>query len=65
MKPTNAGKDMCLRTQTANRKLKQNAQTQDVVDMQALPVLYMNKVKGYVTTILRFMIEWGKQIQVS
>ena len=43
MKPINAGKDMCLRTQTVNQKLEQNAQTQDNDGMEALPVLFMKK----------------------
>ena len=41
MKPYNAGEDMWLRAQTANQKLKQNAQTQDADGMQAMSVLYM------------------------
>ena len=50
MKLNNAVKDMCLRTQNANQKLKQNEQTQDVDGMQALPVLFMKIVKGYIST---------------
>ena len=41
VKPNNSGKDMWLLAQTANQKLKQNAQTQDVDGMQAFPVLYI------------------------
>ena len=33
MKPNNAGKDMRLRAQTANQKLKQNMQPQDADGM--------------------------------
>ena len=46
MKPNIAGKDMCLWNQTANQKLKQNAQTQDVDGKQALPVIYMKNLKA-------------------
>ena len=35
MKPDNAGKKVCLRAQTLNQKLNQNAQTQDAVGKQA------------------------------
>ena len=34
MQSNNAGKNMWLRAQTANQKLKQNAQTQDADGMQ-------------------------------
>ena len=43
MKANNAGKSMWLHDQTANQKLEQNAETQDVDDMQALSVLYMTQ----------------------
>ena len=33
MKPKNAGKNMWMRAQIANQKLKQNAQTQDADGM--------------------------------
>ena len=46
MKPNNPGKDMWLRTQTANQKLKQNVQTQDVDGMKGLSVLYMKNLKA-------------------
>ena len=36
MKLNNAGKNMWLWIQTANKKLKQNAQTQDADDMQGV-----------------------------
>ena len=35
----NAGEDMRLRAETENEKLKQAAQTQDVVSTQAMSVL--------------------------
>ena len=37
MKLNNADKDMWLRTQTANQKLKPDAQTQDIDGMKSLP----------------------------
>ena len=42
----NEDKDTWLRTQTANQKLKQNVQTQDVDVMQGLPMLHMEKLKA-------------------
>ena len=44
MKPNNAGKHMWLRAQTANKKLKQNVETQDVGGIQALSVLYITQL---------------------
>ena len=59
----------CLRLifvyETANQKFKQNAPTQDVDGMQALPVVYMKKVKGYISTTLRFMRGWEKRLRAS
>ena len=46
MKLNTAGKDMWLRTQTPNQKLKQSATTQDADSMKVLPVLCMNKEKA-------------------
>ena len=46
MKPNNAGKNIWLRAQTLNQKLKQNAQTQDADGMQALSVLNTTKLEG-------------------
>ena len=46
LKPNNADKDLWLRTQPANQKLKQNAQTQGADDMQGLPMLFMKKLKA-------------------
>ena len=40
MKQNNAGQDMGRQAQTANQKFKQNAQTQDADDMQAMSVFY-------------------------
>ena len=40
MKPNKADKGMWLRAQTANQQLKQNAESQDVDDMQDLSVLH-------------------------
>ena len=37
-------KDVWLRAQTANQKLKQNAQTQDADGMQALSVIYITQL---------------------
>ena len=45
MKPNNADEDMWLRVETANKMLKQDAQTQDAVGVQAMSVFYMAKVK--------------------
>ena len=39
MKLNKEGKDMWLRTQNSNKKLKENAQTHDIDGSQALPVL--------------------------
>ena len=41
MKSNNAGEDMWLRAQTANKKLKLGAQTKDADRMQAKIVIYM------------------------
>ena len=41
MKLNTTGKDMWQRAQPANQKLKQNAQIQDTIGMQAMSVLYM------------------------
>ena len=46
MKLITAGKDMWLRTQTANQKLKQSATAQYADGMKTLPVLCMNKLKA-------------------
>ena len=40
MKPNNADKNIWLRAQTLNHKLKQNAQTHDADGRQAFSVLY-------------------------
>ena len=45
MKRNNAGKSMWQRSQTANQKFKQNAQTQDADGMQAMSVLYMTQLE--------------------
>ena len=37
---------MWLRARTANQKFKQNAQTQDTDDMQALSVLYLTQLEA-------------------
>ena len=39
MKPNNAGKNIGMRAQTLNQKLKQNTQTQDFDGKQAFSVL--------------------------
>ena len=46
MKPNNADKDMQLRAQTANQKLKQNVETQDVGALHDLSVLYMRQLEA-------------------
>ena len=46
MKRNNADKDMWQRAQTANKKFKQNAQTQDADGMQGMPVLYMIQLEA-------------------
>ena len=45
MKPNNAGKEMWLRVQTVNQKLKQNAQTQDGDGMQTIFVQNMTQLE--------------------
>ena len=49
MKPNNTGKEMWQRAQTANQKLKQNAQTHDADSMQAISVLY------YMTLLILYL----------
>ena len=44
MKPNNASKYIWLRSQAANQKLNQNAQTQDAEGIQAISVLYMTQL---------------------
>ena len=50
MKPNNAGKNMWLRAQTTNRKLKQNAQVQEVDGMQYFFFVKYDTVRGYNST---------------
>ena len=54
----NAGKNIWLGAQTANRKLKQNVQTQDANGMQAILCVIYDTVRGYISTIT-VLIEWG------
>ena len=54
MKPNNSGDDMWLRAQTANEKLKEDAQTQDAAGMQDMSVFTMAHT-GYISTIICFM----------
>ena len=58
MNPNNAGKDMWLWAQTANQKLKENGQTQGANGMQALSVLCMTQLDGYILTIIRCIAQW-------
>ena len=46
MKPNNAGNYTWLRAQTANQKLKRNAQTQGVDGMQALSALKKKQLEA-------------------
>ena len=46
MRPNNASKAMWLWAETANEKLKQDVQTQDADDMQAIPVLLMTQLEA-------------------
>ena len=51
MKPSNAGKDMYLRVQTTNQKLKQHARTQYANGMQAVSFCYItDRARGYILT---------------
>ena len=46
MKPNKADKDMWLRTQNANQKLKENVQIQDIDGIQVFPLLNMKKLEA-------------------
>ena len=46
MKPNNGSKDMWLRAETANWKLKQYAQTEDADGMQAMVALNMTQLEA-------------------
>ena len=48
MKPNNPGKNMWLWAETANKKLKQNAQIQDVDGMKACFCVIYDTVRGYI-----------------
>ena len=45
MKPNNTGMDIWLWAQTANQKLKQNAQKQNAYGMQARSLLYRTVIE--------------------
>ena len=44
MEPNNAGQNMWLRTENANKNVKQYAQTGDTDGMQAMYVLYITQI---------------------
>ena len=46
MKPINALKNMWLRGQTSNKRLKQNALTKDADGVQVFSVLYMKQLEA-------------------
>ena len=46
MKPNNASEGMRLRVETANEKLKQDAQTRDANGMQTLSVLGLSHIRS-------------------
>ena len=46
MKPNSARKAMWLRAETANEKLKQDLQTQEVDNMRAMFVVYKTQLEG-------------------
>ena len=46
MKPIYAGEDIWLRAETANEKLKQDAQSQNYNSMQTKSVLYMTQLEA-------------------
>ena len=46
MRPINADKDVWLRAQTSNQKIKQYVQIQDADGTQTYSVLFMTKVKA-------------------
>ena len=50
MKPNNAGKNIWMRAQTLNQKLKQNAQTQNVDGRVAFFCVIYDTIKGYIST---------------
>ena len=48
MKPNKAGKNMWLRAQIANKKLKQNTQTQGADGVQTSFWVIYDTVRGYI-----------------
>ena len=55
MNLNNADKNMRLRAQITNQKLKQNAQTQDADGMQAFFCVKNDAISGYISTTVRLM----------
>ena len=63
MKPNNAGKNMWLRVQTVNQKLKHNAPTQGADDVLAFSCVMHDTVRGHISTIL-LLIRRGAQASI-
>ena len=55
IKPNIAGKNIRLRAQTLNQKLKQNAQTQDDDGVQAFFYVIYDTFRGHISTLILFM----------
>ena len=55
MKPIYAGEDIWLRAETANEKLKQDAQSQNYNSMQTKSVLYMTQLEAI---SLQYYVSW-------